>query len=114
MTFDDGLERQPCDRCGRLFVAVYDWMRYCRVCHAERDGDLDRAFAEVAWQRGYALGLERATARDDAGLEAVLGELPLDELIALCHPDRHPPERFELANRLTVWLLGLRDSREAA
>lgn len=27
--------------------------------------------------------------------------------IALTHPDRHPPERYELANRITAGLLDL-------
>jgi hypothetical protein len=32
----------------------------------------------------------------------------LRDLIALCHPDRHPPERAELATRVTAFLIALR------
>jgi hypothetical protein len=86
-------------------------MRWCRVCFHERAGDYDHALAELAWERGYLLGLARARRRlSDADLEAALGGLPILDLLQLCHPDRHPEERFELANRITVWLNGLRDS----
>jgi hypothetical protein len=107
---DDGLERRQC-ACGRWFVAVYDWVKDCRVCFHEKGGHYDLAVAELAWERGYLLGLERARDRNGADVEAALGELPIHELLTLCHPDRHPPERFELANQITAWLNGLRDTR---
>jgi hypothetical protein len=109
--YADGLDRRLCDGCGRRFIAGFDWMTTCRVCFHERHGDPDLALAELAWERGYALALERVRRRDDADIEAALGALPLRALISLCHPDRHPPERFDEANQITTWLLSLRDSR---
>jgi hypothetical protein len=86
-------------------------MRYCRVCLHERSRDYDMAVFELAWESGYRLGLERARRRlDDNDLEVALGGLPIRDLITLCHPDRHPAERFELANRITGWLNALRDT----
>jgi hypothetical protein len=39
----------------------------------------------------------------------------LKSAIALCHPDRHPPERAELCNRVTAALtVALKAVREAA
>jgi hypothetical protein len=37
----------------------------------------------------------------------VVDEDVLLDAVALCHPDRHPPERFEQANRVTAGLLDL-------
>lgn len=108
---DDGLHREPCERCGRLFAKTLPTMRWCRVCFHERAGNPDLGLAELAWERGYVLGLQRGRRRlTDDELETALGGLPVRDLILLCHPDRHPPERFELANRLTTWLLALRDT----
>lgn len=102
---NDGLDRVPCTRCRRQFVPMYVWQRWCRVCLLERDGQLDLALAETAFERGYLLGLQR-------GVEHTLAELPTRDLLALCHPDRHPSERAELASRITVWLLAIRDTVE--
>jgi hypothetical protein len=108
---DDGLDREPCQICGRLYHRISPSMRWCRVCLHEKSRDYDLAVAELAWEHGYRLGLQRARQQlDDAGLEAALGGLPLRDLITLCHPDRHPPEREDLANRITVWLNALRDT----
>jgi len=82
----------------------------CRVCSAERNGDFDLAVAEFAWRKGYELGHGRGVFET---LEGSIRALPLRDLITLCHPDRHPPERFELANDMTSWLNGLRDTVEA-
>jgi hypothetical protein len=38
----------------------------------------------------------------------------LTDAIVLCHPDRHPPERIEDANRVTARLLELRDDARRA
>jgi hypothetical protein len=39
----------------------------------------------------------------------------LKSAITLCHPDRHPPERAELCNRVTAALtVALKSVREAA
>lgn len=110
-SYDDGLDREPCEHCGRLYHRTLPTMRWCRVCFHERAGDYDLGLAELAWERGYLLGLQRARRRlSDTDLETALGGLPVRDLTQLCHPDRHPPERFELANRITVWLNGLRDT----
>jgi hypothetical protein len=111
VTPDDGIRRVPCHRCRRFFGPAYPSQRLCRICLHEDEGKPDLALAEIAWERGYALGLERGRRNEPTDIEAALGALPLIELLQLCHPDRHPPERFEQANRISVWLNGLRDSR---
>lgn len=71
-----------------------------------------------AFAAGRAEGYEAGRARGyDAGMEAgrrqrpaTLGQLDaalVRELVGLCHPDRHPPERFRQANDATAKLLGL-------
>lgn len=60
---------------------------------------------ERAWNNGFAY------AKREAQSAKQLTESELEDLIQLCHPDRHPPERRALANRMTAHLLGLR--REA-
>ncbi len=57
---------------------------------------------DKGYDKGYAHGL--ALARSfDADL--------LRSLIALTHPDRHPPERYAEANRVTAELIALRGKR---
>ncbi|MGI8731139.1 MAG: Yae1 family protein, partial [Solirubrobacteraceae bacterium] len=53
------------------------------------------------WQRGYTAGQLDAPASLDPGLVA--------DLVQLAHPDRHPPERADLAHRATVQLLAVRE-----
>jgi hypothetical protein len=93
--------------CGREFRAVLPGEgALCRVCWAERQGDIDLALADLAWEKGHELGYERGHADTlEAGL---FSPEALRHLVELCHPDRHPPERLELANEVTAWLLELR------
>ena len=77
----------------------------CRECEAAAR----RARADVdpvgdAFKRGYRAGAAEA-------LESAPEPLPddfLSDLIRLCHPDRHPPERGELATRVSAAVNALR------
>jgi hypothetical protein len=96
-----------CRDCGNSFEGEH-WMTRCITCfiehkrHERRESDL-----ETAYREGYVDGLRDAS----PALEPDL----LRDLIALCHPDRHPEARFELANRVTARLVRMRDQlREAA
>ena len=111
--------RKRCASCGLLFNGE-SWQRLCWDCwRADRDREEIADRLHAAYNRGYRDG-ERAntTARDaaygrgyaDGQREAA--SLPpglLGDLIRLCHPDRHPPERSELANRVTARLLEMKD-----
>lgn len=70
--------------------------RLCRACQFNGSRDVDLATYEEAYQKGIALGRSQATTA-----------LPIMDLIQLCHPDRHPPERRKLANEVTAQLNGL-------
>jgi hypothetical protein len=96
---------RDCVECGREFEAKGAWMRRCWDCWRERKD-------QEVYDRGYAAGLRAGRnghgQRNGHGLDSEL----LRALVTLCHPDRHPPERFELANRTTATLLGLlKDAR---
>ena len=52
---------------------------------------------------------ERASRRITAA--PALPPVDLDDLLRLCHPDRHPAERGELANRITRALLDAKRGR---
>lgn len=111
------LRTRICPGCQREFNPALPADLRCRVCKAERAGDLDLAFAELAWRSGYALAAARAeesAMREREKLGSLLDSLPLRDLVALCHPDRHPPERTELATRITVYLNELRDAKGEA
>jgi hypothetical protein len=76
-----------------------------RCRRAAKDRELegrvyDRGYTAGYWA-GIADGERQAGARDrlDAGL--------LRDLVQLCHPDGHPPERAALANRTTTTLTEL-------
>ncbi|MDQ3671482.1 MAG: hypothetical protein M3364_03460 [Actinomycetota bacterium] len=80
-----------CSDCGRSFSAKGQWQRRCWTCwRGQEDAKL---IAE-----GFEAGLAAASSLD---------ERLLRDAIALCHPDRHPPERFLLANRVTASLIEL-------
>lgn len=95
--------RTVCRRCERTVPAAVAGDSLCAICRAEHNGDVDLAFAEVAWQEGFRHGRAQT-------LEGTLAAIPFRELLSLCHPDRHPPERLDLANAVTAWLNGLRDT----
>lgn len=102
-----------CESCGRAFTPALPGHRVCRVCWFEREGDYEMALADLAWQRGYELAEER-TADHSERIGKALDSLPLRDVISLCHPDRHPAERCEQANRGTRELLALRSRLEEA
>lgn len=81
-------------------------MKLCWPCWRARQ---DRKVDE--FEAGYRLGLKAAGSGGRGPLDVDLAR----EAIQLCHPDRHPPERFALANRVTAALLELLDEgRKAA
>jgi hypothetical protein len=111
---------KSCRNCRRAFHPAADHHRLCWACwHEQRD---DRAQHDQ-YSRGYANGWsdgERVGFRNghEAGLRegaTVLAPELLGDAIRLTHPDRHPAERFEMANRVTAGLIEMRDSvREGA
>lgn len=99
---------RACTECGDEFQARGDWQRLCWSCWQERK--LSRAY-DLGYSEGYAAGAgERGKAW---GRSLALERGLLRDLVALCHPDRHPPERAALATRVTAALLEAR-GREAA
>lgn len=71
---------------------------YWKGYHAGRQfvtREIDRAYRD-----GYREG------QHDAALDREL----LTRIVAMCHPDKHPPERFGEANALTAALLELRNN----
>lgn len=94
-----------CDSCGHPFDAKAAWQRLCWPCWRNRQ---DHKLKDAGYAAGYTAGYTdgRHAARGDAGS---LTPSTLRELVTLCHPDRHPPERYDQANRATALLLGLMD-----
>lgn len=77
------------------------------------DADLQRKLDQALARCAVLEQLVRAARREAKGAKGAPAALPveLDDLIALCHPDRHPAGRQEIANRVTAKLLDLRRSR---
>jgi hypothetical protein len=100
---------RSCRTCRQSFIAQKSYHSQCLPCwREERDAELRRdAHADGYWT-GYRAGYADAgRARPPAStLDADL----LMQAIVLCHPDRHPPERHEAANRVTARLLALREA----
>ena len=78
-------------------------MRLCWKCWRAR---ADRDAYSQGWRDGFRAGRDTSPPMLDLRL--------VRDLILLAHPDRHPPERFSLANQATARLLGMLDERRAA
>ena len=80
----------------------------CSRCGALREARRLDAHA-AGFEAGYARGVETgaAAAREHVRPAAWLALLP--DLVALCHPDRHPG-RVEQSTRVTAALLALREA----
>jgi len=101
-----------CSNCGHWLDADQPhWHRLCWQCWRAENGRTQPSAAALearAFQRGYAAGYA-------AGTEDTIDHELVSDCIQLSHPDRHPIERREFANRVTAELLRLRDRiREAA
>jgi hypothetical protein len=71
--------------------------------------------AAAAHKRGYEDGHAAATRERRADGRGQFNAAQLRTLVTLCHPDRHPPDRAQLANRATARLLELLEQeRDAA
>jgi predicted nucleic acid-binding Zn-ribbon protein len=95
-----------CATCGDYFNATEKWQRRCWSCWRHKRDDQERQDAyDSGYLAGYAAAQRRATAHPTTPqLDSDL----IRDLIALCHPDRHPNERAEQANRATARLIELR------
>jgi hypothetical protein len=111
-------ETRHCTDCGRPFQPRAHFHRLCIDCFKRGREDELR---HEGWHRGYAEGFRKGkiagaldalhtAPRPTPALDAQL----LGELIRLVHPDRHPPERYETANRVTATLVSMRDEARAA
>jgi hypothetical protein len=123
--------RRTCRACRKHFEGE-PWQRLCWPCwRAQKEAQERREDAqerEDAYQRGYYKGRidglaaghhdgfveGLAAGHSDARRRQAKPAPPLDvkliaQAISLCHPDRHPPERFEIANAVTAGLNALRE-----
>jgi hypothetical protein len=91
-----------CRDCRNTFAGEA-WMTRCKTCFIEmKRREESGSDVRDAYRDGY---------RDGVG-STLDGDLVRD-LIALCHPDRHPG-RFELANCVTARLVQMRDQLRRA
>ena len=131
---EDGYEVEgvcaTCPRCGHTtesFGTSDASVRRCLVLlrdecpNGERNYYLDASEAPresptiAAYKRGYEDGHAAATRERRADGRGQFNAAQLRALVQLCHPDRHPSERAQLANRATARLLELLEQeREAA
>jgi hypothetical protein len=115
-----------CKSCGSQFDAEA-WQKLCWCCW-RRESDREAADAvyhrgysdgyDLGYGRGYRDGHKRGygCGREDSGpaTRPVLADDLIAGAIRLCHPDRHPAERFVEANAITARLLALRAAEQSA
>ena len=104
-----------CSSCRSSFQADGAWQMLCWDCWRQRR---DHDQEADAYQRGYEAGVRARRHRDyaegfDAGRRAGLPPDVVEAALRLCHPDRHPPERFAQANATTAHLLEIRQELAA-
>jgi hypothetical protein len=119
-----------------MFESDADWKLRCLDCFRRRKREQERAEHET-WQQhqqrrreephetlareavrlvqeAYLAGKRAgATETQPTGLDRLDREL-LRDIVALTHPDRHPKERFELANRVTAAINEILEERRSA
>jgi hypothetical protein len=97
-----------CQHCRAPFQPIARHHRLCWECWRTRRDEHDRAGAyDEGWRDGYRAG---ARCSSSPAFEPAL----LADAIRLTHPDRHPPDRVSMANRVTAALNGLRDQLRSA
>lgn len=90
---------RKCTQCAGRFEGE-KWQRLCWACWREhKDAEERRSEYKRGWNDGHAAAIRRQPQIEDDVLR---------DVISLCHPDRHPVERFVLANATTARLLELR------
>ncbi len=95
-----------CLTCGARFEARGAWQKKCWECwRRARAQDLYDDGYEAGYRNGLRAGLRASRSRPPA-VGPPAPEL-LRAAVALCHPDRHPPERAPEANRVTAELIEL-------
>jgi hypothetical protein len=97
-----------CQACHEPFAGEH-WQRLCWPCWRERQDREQHADSYArGYDDGYAAGYRRACQDQPVAQQSSLDTELIAAAIRLCHPDSHPPERFDLANRITARLLELR------
>ena len=91
---------KTCSDCRNSFTAKGAWQHRCWDCWREHKNEEIR---DAGYRAGYRDGLAAARQPSRASLDPNL----IRDCVALTHPDRHPAERYELANRVTATLLSL-------
>ena len=88
-----------CKTCREPFEPRGDWHKQCWSCWQRAKLDDAKRDARLhGFNAGFAAG------KESSAPASVLGVDELRLLVRLTHPDVHPPERFELANRATAIL----------
>ena len=102
-----------CADCGGLFDGEH-WQKLCWSCWREKKDAANDAAYEEGYADGHRAGLRQgARAANSKPAPGPLDRDLLTLLVELAHPDRHPPERAEKANRATAALLELRSGAAA-
>lgn len=85
--------------------------RYCSQCGNEFEpSQPHHAWCWDCWHAEH--GTSSSPRRDNRSVR--LDADVISDAIQLCHPDRHPADRYDLANRTTARLLQLRDQLRSA
>ena len=91
--------RRKCRKCGAGFTTDREHHRLCWTCYWRlRDAGVYDA---------PGAGRDAPPNPPPRTKQLALDVELLRDAVALCHPDRHPPERFDVANRVTAVLLEL-------
>lgn len=99
-----------CANCRATFDQTHNWQKLCWSCWRAKKDAASAAATSDAWTEGYRAG--RAAALRDHRCPQPPAHPTVDatlirDAVRLCHPDRHPIERFDAANDVTVRLLAL-------
>jgi hypothetical protein len=100
-----------CTRCHEPFEPAAPFHRLCWRCWRQ---ERDEAATAEAYHNGYNDGLRDSFSSSLRNSAGQLSTELLRDVVALTHPDRHPPERAEQATRVTAELLALREEAPAA
>jgi flagellar biosynthesis/type III secretory pathway protein FliH len=97
------MSERRCKQCRATFSGE-SWKTLCLDCWKTNKAKSVSKEIDQSYNRGFFDGYQ------EGSQEGLLDGPIIKDIIQLCHPDRQPPERADIANRVTAALNSIKES----